>query len=184
MMRTWLAIRLVAVLLLTSSAFQARARDNTQHTLGVGFQSHHGVGFQRHQDPLAGPDALLSVKFAAAPTVEIAALLGLSVTDRAFGLTFGSKVLYILIPEEYLNVYAAAAGYPTVGTLGLHRFDWFLGPGLAWYLPGAPNLEIFAEFGVGGTIPLTRERDPSVVAPRTIYVTTTGTVVLGLHYWF
>lgn len=184
MTRTYLGLICLALVLLVACPAKVLAKDNTEHTLGVGFQSHHGVGFQSHQDALAGPDALLSAKFAAAPTVEVAALVGLSLTESAFGLTFGSKALYILLPEENLNVYVAGAAYPTVGTLGLHRLDWFLGPGLAWYLPGASNVEIFAEFGLGGTIPLTRERDSAVVAPRAIYLTTTGTAVLGLHYWF
>jgi hypothetical protein len=162
-------------LLILSLGTPAEAKDNTQHIAGIGFQG--------SMQPEASADALLSVKFAAAPTVEFAALVGMALTEDYFVLSFGGKALYILIPEEHVNVYVAATGYPTVGSRGLHHFNWLLGPGLAWYPPGAKNLEIFAEFGLGGTVPLSRERDPSVPGP-TVYLTTTGTVALGLHYWF
>lgn len=169
------ALAAIILCLALGAPHLAEGKDNTQHIAGVGFQG--------HASPHAGASALLSVKFAAAPTVELAGLGGIAITEDFFALSFGGKALYILIPEEHLNVYVAATAYPTVGTLGLHRFDWFLGPGLAWYPPGATNLEVFAEFGLGGTIPLAQERTPAVGGAPT-YLTTTGAIALGLHYWF
>ncbi len=171
----FLAFLVPAVFLALTPSF-ASAKDNTQHIMGVGFQT--------HPNPLGGPDALLSFKIAASPNVEIATMGGAIITDEFFGLTLGGKVLHILMPEDHLNVYIAAAGFPTVGTLGIHRFDWFAGPGFAWYPEWAPHFEIFAELGLKGTVPLTDERAPGVVSERPLYFTTTGSIALGLHYWF
>ncbi len=153
----------------------ALARDNSTRVMGVGFQA-APVG------PVL-PATLLSFKFAAAPTAEFAALLGVDWREGLFSLAFGGKAMLILVPEEHLNLYLAGTLLPSVGSLGLHSLVYFLGPGIAYAPPGADNLEIFAEFGLGGGARfgrITAAQEP----PTPPYLVTSGAVVLGLHYWF
>lgn len=168
MNRLVVALGLAVCLLLPAAA---HARDNTTHALAVGFQT---VPVQ----PVF-PPGVLSLKFAAAPTAEFAVLLGTQVQDGFFALSFGGKALLVLVPEEHVNLYVTAMVLPTVGSDGLHTFSYFVGPGLAFYLPGAENLELFAEFGLGGAV-----HGAGSTIPTPPSLVTTGSLTLGLHYWF
>ena len=153
----------------------AQAKDNTNHVLALGFQA----------DPIqpATPALLLSAKFAAAPNAEFAALIGFTLDNGFFSLSFGGKALLILVPEQHLNFYLTAMVLPTVGTYGLHDFAYFVGPGIAYYPPGSENLEIFTEFGLGGAARFGNgAQNPAL--PNPPLLSTTGSITLGLHYWF
>lgn len=172
-MRTLLATSLVVAGLLSPPT--AWARDNSTRLVGVGFQLSPTMS-------AATPGALLSAKFAAAPTAEFSALFGLSWGEDLLSVAFGGKALLILVPEEHLNVYVAVTVLPAVGTYGLHAFGYAVGPGIAFYPPGAPNLEIFAEFGLAGATRFGQSGAlPTSAGP---ILATTGSALLGLHYWF
>lgn len=169
-------IALVWVLAATAALpHPAAARDNSGRIAALGFQA-TPVG------PIL-PSTVLSLKFSAAPVVEFAALLGVDWQQGLFSIAFGGKVLLILIPEENLNLYVAGTVLPSVGSLGLHSLAYFLGPGLAYYPPGTQNLEIFAEFGLGGGARFGRVT-AAVQPPTPPYLVTSGAAVLGVHYWF
>ncbi|MDF1565551.1 MAG: hypothetical protein P1V51_21115 [Deltaproteobacteria bacterium] len=161
--------------LLALSPDRAEARDNSTRIAAVGFQA-VPVG------PVL-PGSLLSVKFAAAPMAEFSALLGVDWRQGLFSIAFGGKAILHLIPEENLNLYLAGMVLPSVGSLGLHTMAYFLGPGLAYYPPGTDNLEIFAEFGLGGGARF-GQVTAAVQPPTPPYLVTAGTAVLGVHYWF
>ena len=72
---------------------------------------------------------------------------------------------------------------PWGGRLGLHSLAYFVGPGLTYAPPGAENLELFAEFGLGGGARFGRST-AAVAPPTPPFLTTAGAAVLGLHYWF
>lgn len=180
--RSILLMASVAILALLPQ--NSYAKDNSGHTLAIGFQIPNGAGSALCSSVQTVPDALLSAKFAAAPSVEFAAMGGILFTDEAFVLTLGAKALYIFVPEEHINVYAAVAAYPTTGTGSRHRFDWFMGPGLAIYPPFANSFELFTEFGIGGSIPLSGSGAGAAAGPRSVFLGTTGRILFGLHYWF
>ncbi|RMG17976.1 MAG: hypothetical protein D6729_07840 [Deltaproteobacteria bacterium] len=166
-----LSLLLAAIVALPRPAV---ARDNSLRVVGVGFQDHFA-------GPIA-PSTLLSAKFAAAPTAEFAALFGLAVEEDYISVAFGGKALLILVPEEHLNVYVAVSVIPSVGTFGLHAFGYSAGPGIAFYPPGAENLELFAEFGLAGATRFVQTSTrPAGVGP---VLGTQGSALLGLHYWF
>lgn len=175
--RTRSIVLLACLSLVTAAApSAAHAKDNSQYVAAIGFQA-NPVG-------PAVPAALLSVKFSAAPTAEFAALLGFTLADGGpFSLAFGGKALLVLVPEKNLNLYLTATVLPSVGTGGFHSLTYFVGPGVEYYPPGASDLEVFAEFGIGGAVRLgTGQPVPGV--PVGPVVTSTGSLTLGLHYWF
>lgn len=169
-------LSLIALAALVPSS--ARAIDNSTHTLGLGFQTTPVSASQT-------PGVLISTRFAAAPTAEFSALLGvLGTTDPNgrngfFALAFGGKATLILLPEEFVNLGLSATLFPAIGSDGLHSFSWFVGPSLAYTPPGAPNVELFTEFGLGGAFAFSGGQ-----VGFSPVVATVGRITVGLHYWF
>src|SRR5690554_3735929 len=93
--------RVLLCLALCGLAGTARAVDNSKHVVGVGVVTQFAGGVRVIERP-----AQLSAKFALRPRAEVSALLGFKVASPT-AITPGVKLSWILIPEKYMNLYAA-----------------------------------------------------------------------------
>jgi hypothetical protein len=167
----WSMVLLGLVAPLTSHAIEGRA---------VGF----GVSSQLPVNPTPlpltnSPPALLSVRFAAIPRLEVGGLLGFSVDDTLFNLVPGARGNLVLFAEPNSNFYLAAQlalSLPLVGGGGINPVvaSFFAGPGVEFRVPGVEHLELFADFGIAGFI------------ANSVHMNTSGHLLglVGFHYYF
>lgn len=160
---------ILALGLLLALPGAAGAVDNSTRILGLGTVQQFAGG---------GRPAQLSVKFAPQPRVELGVLFGLALGSNPT-FTPGVKGLFVLLPEEFLNLYAVAAVTADLrATGGLSAVVYQVGPGLEFFFPHWPHVGFSLEFGLGGEV-LSPAGSPSVLA-----TTTTGFGAAGVHYWF
>jgi hypothetical protein len=147
----------------------SRAVDNSARILGLGTVQQFAGG---------GRPAQLSVKFAPQPRLELGVLFGMALgTNPTF--TPGLRGLFVLLPEEHLNLYAVGAVSADLrGTGGLTAVVYQVGPGIEFFVPSWPHVGFSLEFGLGGEV-LTAGDSPGFLA-----TTGTGFGAAGIHYWF
>lgn len=180
-----------ACLALSSFAVPALAHDNSQSTVGLGFDSQFSPvaspgASAGYSNGNPGPYTAFSAKRAFTPRLEASALFGFAL-DKAVGFdprsqgdfTFAAKGDWVLIPEPNMNLYLAVGVGISVGTIsGLDQVTYFTGPGIEFFVPAWPHLGFFTEFGVGGNAGGSLGGHP--------FLGTYGSDVaqFGLHYYF
>lgn len=159
-----------AFLALVLASGEAKAVDNSIHTIGVGAIS---------QFSMSGGPTQLSIKRALTPVFEAQILFGFGASSAGADFLPGLKLAYVLLSEERMNLYLGLGMAVDLRTAsGLAGFLYQVGPGVEVFTPYWPNLGFSLEFGFGGAT------GPFTKGSRDFTTSFEPLGIAGVHYYF